>query len=469
MKSPLLALFFASGFAFAAPDRLPEFRYSADIVLDAKGAIYALELPVEIYRGIARRDLGDLRVLNAANEVVPHALVRAESSERKPAESLPMTYFPLYGPQGRPVEDLALRVERKADGTLSAVVAPGVRRGADRRLLGYVIDASAATSALRELRFDWPAGPAGTSLNLRIEASDDLRAWRVAGSGPLIVLRQGDLLLERRSIELAPPTKAKYFRATWRAADEEFKLTGVTARPVDAVAETPRSWLRAAGVAGAKPGEFVFALPASLPVDRLRFELPNENTVASVAIAVQERPSGPEHAIRSAILYRMDHRGEKLLSPDLEIAATAAHRWVMRVGPRGGGLGSGAPVLQAGWLPHRMVFVARGELPFRVAFGNPDAAVASLALQSLVPGYAADKPLPALAARFGEIQARQLTQVTGIEAVRDYVEQMDHKKMWLWGTLILAVLVIVGMALRLTRQMPAPSEPAKPRPPYQAP
>ena len=41
--------------------------------------------------------------------------------------------------------------------------------------------------------------------------------------------------------------------------------------------------------------------------------------------------------------------------------------------------------------------------------------------------------------------------------------------MWLWGTLILAVLVIVGMALRLSRQMPAPGEPAKPRPPYQAP
>jgi hypothetical protein len=464
----LLALLFAFQLAFAAPDRLPEFGYSANIALEGKGAIYALELPVEIYRGIARRDLGDLRVLNGSNEVVPHALVRPAASENKPAAPLPMTFFPLYGPAGRPVEDLALRVERKPDGTLSAVVAPGERRAAGRRLLGYVIDASAATTAMRELRFDWPAGPEGTAVNVRIEASDDLKSWRTVASGPLIVLRQGELLLERRAIELLP-TKAKYFRVGWRPADEEFKLTGVAAVPVDATADTARSWLRVAGAAGAKPGEFVFEWPGSLLVDRLRFELPNENTVASVALVVQARPNGPERALRSAVLYRMDHRGEKLLNPDLEIAPTAAQRWLMRVDMRGGGLGSGSPVVHAGWLPHRMVFVARGEPPFRAVFGNAEATPAGLAVQSLVPGYAADKPLSALAARLGAVQSRELTTPAPADVVRIYFEQMDRKKMWLWGTLIFAVLVIVGMALRLTRQLPAPGEPAKSRPPYQAP
>jgi hypothetical protein len=42
---------------------------------------------------------------------------------------------------------------------------------------------------------------------------------------------------------------------------------------------------------------------------------------------------------------------------------------------------------------------------------------------------------------------------------------MDEKKLWLWGSLVLAVLVIVGMAFKLTRQMPAPGEPPKPRTP----
>lgn len=468
MKWLPLLLLFAVRAAVAAPERLPEFRHSAEIALEGRGAIYALELPEAAYRGMARRDLGDLRVLNGAGEVVPHALLRSAASESKPAAPLPVSFFPLYGPAGRPVEDLALHVERKTDGTLSAVVTPGNRRAPGRRLLGYVVDASAATAATRELRFDWPAGPEGTSVSLRVEASDDLKSWRVLASGPLIALRQGELLLERRAIEL-PPTKAKYFRVAWRPSDDELKLTGVSTVPVDAVSEAPRSWSRVAAAAGAKPGEYVFELPASLPVDRLRFELPSENTVASVTLAVQDRPTGPERALRTAVLYRMEQRGEKLHNPDLEITPTAAPRWVMRVDMRGGGLGSGLPAVQAGWLPHRLVFVARGEPPFRVVFGNAEARPAGLAVQTLVPGYAADKPLPALPARLGAIQSRELAKPTPEDVVRDYFEQMDAKKMWLWGSLVLAVLVIVAMAWRLTRQMAVPGDPGKRRPPYQSP
>ncbi len=88
---------------------------------------------------------------------------------------------------------------------------------------------------MRELRFDWQAGPEGTSLDVRVEASDDLRAWHVAGSGPLIVLRHGDALLERRAIELSP-MKRKYDRISWRPGQDALKLTGVSALPVDAVA-----------------------------------------------------------------------------------------------------------------------------------------------------------------------------------------------------------------------------------------
>lgn len=452
---------------FGAAERLPEFGHAAEIVLEGKGAIYTVDLPVEVYRGIARRDLGDLRVLNGAGEVVPHALLRSPASESKPAAPIAMTFFPLYGPPGRPVNDLALRVERKPDGSLSALVTPGERRAAGRRLLGYVIDASAAAVAARELRFDWPAGPEGTSLNVRVEASDDLRTWRALASGSLVVLRQGDLLLERRAIEL-PPVREKYFRVTWHPAEEEFKLAGVAAVPVDATSESPRAWLRVAGVAGAKPGEFVFELPGALPVDRLRFELPNENTVVSVSLAVQERTNGAERAVRSAVLYRMDHRGEKLLNPDLEIAPTTSQRWLMRVDLRGGGLGSGLPAVNAGWLPHRLVFVARGEAPFRLAFGNAEAASAALPVQSLVPGYAADKPLPALPARLGTVRSRELAKAAPGEVARTYLEQMDRKKMWLWGALILAVIVIVGMAWRLMRQMPGEGGAPKSPPPYQA-
>jgi len=465
MRTLLSAVFLSlAASAVAQPQRLPEFSRSAELSLEGKGAIYALDLPVEVYRGIERRDLGDLRIHNGAGEFVPHALLRPASSERKQVAPVSLPFFPLLGPAGRAIEDLQVRVERRPDGAVKAFIGSAGRGATARSTVAYIVDASGSSDPIRELRFDWKVGSEGTSIDARVEASDDLKSWRAVGSGALIVLRHGEALLERRSIEVAP-TKAKYLRVSWRPAQEAWNLSGVSASPVDAVADTPRAWLQVAGSAGAKPGEYVFELPMSLPVDRLRFELPQENTVAWTTVLVQPKPGAPERAIASSVLYRMEHKGQKLVNPDLEVAAIAEPRLVLRVDPRGGGIGSGLPVLQAGYVPHRLVFVARGEPPFRALFGNQEVAPAALAVHTIVPGYAADRPLPALASRLGEVRVREIVKPTGIEAARDYAERLDERKLWLWGSLILAVVVIVGMALKLSRRMPAPGEPPRPRAP----
>jgi hypothetical protein len=463
MRSLSFAALLCASAALAQPASMPEFARSAELTLEGKGAIYSLELPVEVYKGLERRDLGDLRVQNAAAESVPHALMLPALSERKPAAPLSLPYFPLLGAPGKPVEDMTLRVERGPDGTVKAVVSTGERGATARRTVAYVVDASAAKSALRELRFDWQPESDSTSLDLRIEASDDLRSWRSVGSGILIRLKHGDAMLDRSSIQLSP-TKADYFRISWRG-QESWKLTGVSALPVDAFAVSARTWLRVQATAGPKPGEYVFELPTSLPVDRLRFELPQENTVASSVLVAQPRIGAQERTITSSVLYRMEHSGQKLVNPDLEIPPTAEPRWVLRVDSRGGGLGGGMPVLHAGYLPHRLVFVARGEAPFRAQFGNKEAVPTALAVHMIVPGYAPDKAIPALTARVGEVRTREIVKPTGIDAARDYAGKVDEKKVWLWVALIAAVLVIVGMAFKLTRQMPAPGEPPKPRVP----
>lgn len=464
MKLITVLALLACPFAAAAAGKPPQFAHAAPLALEAKGAIYALTLPAEVYRGLARRDLGDLRVLNGAGEEVPHALERLAATERTAGATLALAYFPVFAPAGGQSEAVSMSVERRADGTLRAAIVSGDRRAAARGVVGYVIDASAASAALRQLRFDWPVGSEGGTLDVRIEASDDLRSWRPAGSGPLLVLRRGETVLERRTVDFAP-VRAKYFRMSWRAGQGDPKLTGVTAQTVDASTDAQRAWLRFDGASGAKPGEYVFELPPSLPVDRLRFELPQQNTVVSAVLTTQDRPAGPERHVASAVLYRMEHGGEKLESPDLQIAATAEKRWLLRVDARGGGLGGGMPALNAGWLPHRLIFIARGDGPFQLVFGNADAASSAMAVTALVPGHASDKPVAALGAKLGAVATREIPALTPVVAARDYVDQMDRKKLWLWGSLLLAVLVIVGMAWRLTREMPAPGEPPKSRPP----
>ncbi len=461
MRALALALLLSTG-ALAAD--APRATHSAPLETQGKGAVFALALPEAVYRGVARRDLGDLRVLNGAGEVVPYALERVAASEKVAGTSLALPFFPIAAAPGRQIEELSLRVERRADGTVTAVATPGERRAPERRVVGYLIDASAAPAALRELRFDWLAGPDGTVLDAHIEASDDLRAWRAIASGPLLVLRRGEATLERRAIDL-PALRAKYLRLSWRPGQQDPKLSGVAAQLVDAAADAARNWSRFEAVAGAKPGEYLFELPPALPVDRVRLELPQENTVVQATLAVQERSGGPERRLLSAVFYRMEHGGQKLSNSDLKLAPTTERRWLLRVDLRGGGMGGGMPVLHAGWLPHRLLFVARGDPPFKLLFGNSDLAPAAMPTRALLPGIAEDKPIEALPATLGKVASAPLPARSSADEVRGYFGQMDRKKLWLWGSLLLAVLVIVGMAWRLAREMPAPGEPPKSRPP----
>jgi hypothetical protein len=116
---------------------------------------------------------------------------------------------------------------------------------------------------------------------------------------------------------------------------------------------------------------------------------------------------------------------------------------------------------QAAELPADSLFA----LPLADLESDPLGVLAKLYDQLALPGYSADKEIPALAARLGTVRTREIVQPTGIEAARDYAGKVDEKKVWLWVALIAAVLVIVGMAFKLTRQMPAPGERPKPRVP----
>jgi hypothetical protein len=52
-----------------------DFAYAASVEVSSQEALLWLELPSAVYEGAVRTDLGDLRVFNAAGEVVPHAFL----------------------------------------------------------------------------------------------------------------------------------------------------------------------------------------------------------------------------------------------------------------------------------------------------------------------------------------------------------------------------------------------------------
>ncbi len=439
------------------------FAYGASIRADASESLYRLELPRAVYRGAVRRDLGDLRVFNGASEVVPHAFRPRASTETQKREPVALGFFPLYGEEPNQLDGLSLRVERRASGTIIKLDERAGSPGS-KNLLAYLVDASALQIPVRALDLEVQGGGAYAA-NLSVEAGDDLSTWStVVARAPILSLQHAGAMLEQRRIEFAS-RKPKYFRISWSGMPATARLGALRAEPGDAQVDAVRQWEPVPGRAVAdKPGEYVFDAQGQFPADRLRLELPQANTVVQVRFASRARADSPWRPLAGATAYRLRRDGVDVSNPDVPTGENADRYWLLRVDQKGGGLGAGEPRLLLGWLPQEIVWVARGNPPFTLAYGSREAKPSAYAIESLIPGYRRDADLGAKVATVAQGSTASVKSVDvdapavlGGQSVLE--ERIDLKRGALWAALVAGVAFLGWMAWRLLKQMNAGARP----------
>ncbi len=454
MKS-LLALLLAPALCLAA-EQPQDFAFGLPVQVDGREALYEVEIPASVYQGITRPDLGDVRVFNADAEPVPFALEPRPPQRAQKPQPIALQYFPLYGEQAADLDGLRLRVEKSGAGTVVSVKSDGGEPLAKRRLLAYLVDASALKQPYEALELDWRQDSASYATNLRVEASDDLKSWTtVLSQAPLVRIEHDGQRLEQRTVEFQPRT-AKYLRLSWPAfgkADgpgraEPLELTRVMVRTGDIALEPERAWREALPEAGEKPGEYLFDLGGQFPVERVRFALPQENTIARVELFSRPDSRHDWQLVTSSVIYRLMQQGHQVSSPDLAVAMNTNRYWLLRVDQNGGGLGSGLPRLSAGWVPQKLVFAARGKDPFQIAYGSSKVQAAAYPIETVVPGWRSDQR-PKLA--HAELLPERL--LGGAAALH---RPFNYRVWGLWGALTLGVLLLAWMAWRLSKQMQSP-------------
>jgi hypothetical protein len=109
------------------------------------------------------------------------------------------------------------------------------------------------------------------------------------------------------------------------------------------------------------------------------------------------------------------------------------------------------------WVPHEVVFVARGDGPFLLAYGNGKAKPGALALSTVLPRRDEHPLTQARAASVGEVSgAAPVAPSLFAEPGRFFshlAENREFKKWVLWGALVVGVLLLAGMAFRLLRNL----------------
>jgi hypothetical protein len=367
--------------------------------------------------------------------------------ERKPPIALPL--FPLYVDRERSdVTGLTLNVVRGAAGTSISVATADGQSAKGGELGGYVLDLTAFDEPLTALFVALPDAAGAATMRLKVDASDDLAAWRrVVSDATLVNLEHAGRRLTRDRIEFAP-TQAKYLRLSWSVGRPAIDFTAVSGEFGDRAVEAARQWREATGTTVAdREGEYEFDLLGAFPVDRIELLLPEQNSVVPAQLLARATPKDAWQPVASAVFYRLQQPGGEVTSAPVGIAGGERRYWLLRVDPRSGGLGREAPRFRAGWQPQELVFAARGPGPFMLAYGSRVATPGALPIATLVPGYDPAKGLPD---SIGIARSASPTRLGGPDRLR---EPVDTKRGLLWASLVLGALMLGWMAWRLSRDM----------------
>jgi hypothetical protein len=456
MKFPCLLLMFCASCAHAQ-DASESFRQRAEIAIEGPGPFYQAVLPLAVYQGVDRADLADLRVRNGAGETVPYALMQTQATSISEMTETALQVFPLQsaGPADSASggdDAVTVEVRRKGDDTLVAVRKNTQRASGAMR--GLILDNSKLADRVRALRL--VLGPNAPSfVRFSLETSNDLADWNVLNAEAQVVrLDHGGQRIENDRIEWEGRA-GKYLRILWsdpqHAPTIEKVIAGATRTSIK---PAPIVWSGRLQPFKVDRGAYDYALPGKMPLEQLRIHLAQPNSLAPISIQAR-RPSSPRQQIPDAWerladtnVYRLATGQGEVVSAPLQLNLPTESRLRLVVDQRGGGLGKDAPLIEVGFTPQVLVFLARGAAPFTLAWGSAQAKPSALPIAMLMPTFKDDKPIAASPARIGAALAAAPAPAAASEAPKQ-----PAAPTLLWLVLLAGVAVLGGMAWLLIRQM----------------
>jgi hypothetical protein len=410
MLAPLLFTLGLAAATPALPARWSAWKYVRGIDTGAHAGSVSVSVPPSIYAN-AQPSLDDLRVVTAAGEAVPFAIV-------VPPEAAPERWL-----------DAPLQDQGDVRGRYTQAVADV---GSERRT-HQALDI--ATSLER------------FSTSVDVDASDDLRTWRSIRTGAPIYDYRSDGLASN-TIVTFPASTARYLRVRVASPGEPFPIDGVRVAQLTGAAAPSNRYAVALGppahAAKAKTTTYALDGIALVPVDRFRLDASTAHF--SREVDVERSSDGKDWETVTSREISRSAPGRDALTIDFD--ETQGRRWRIVIHD-----GDDQPLravrLDAFGQPRRVAFDAERGASYVLLYGDPSADAPSF-------DYVKTHDAAALA-RAPDVR------LGGPELNAAFVPHAEPQKPWterngwvLWVALGIAVLGIGGAAIK-TLSAPPPT------------
>jgi hypothetical protein len=451
-----------------------EFAMQLPLSVSGDNGVVQLLLPLAVYQHSRSAELADIRVYNAAGQLLPYALHRPTYRSRIETRERAGALFPIYASESvrGSASSLELQLRTGADGSLLTINAPAAAAptATQQRLAAIIIDlgASERDEVLESLVFELPEAHSDYRARIAVERSDDLKLWDGVAHDGIDWISAADASgrLVNDRIEV-PGGQGRYLKIRWVEGDPVV-FASVRARWRSAsVRLDPTLEVMLDAQPGRVEGDFLYRTSPAINATAVGLDLPEANTVLPVSIGFyrEQRQPQPKWLFQSRVdntFYRLTHNGRERRSSRIHIAPMSGAEWVVR--PHTGG--HSAPRLVLGWQPQTLVFNAQGSgfvlgvgaeaEVYRHWLGGPSP------LEQVAPGYSRDEIEQLERARVGELQPTPQnggSAVPAVEAADEAAEAARMRRFALWSILGVGVLLLGYMTWRLLQQVNPPDQP----------
>jgi len=437
----------AASRAFGASPTLQDYAQGIEITAPEGLPLVETTLPDGVYQGATRADLGDVRVFNADGLPVPHAFCTTPATTEPTITELPLPVFQLR--EATADANGGTRVElQTAGGTQINVLEAGSGQPTVANGRIHIIDARDSDDPVRAIQFDWQSPDGASQAQVSIEGSDDLDRWRVlVPASTLLLATRGNEQLRRERIEL-PLQSYDYLRVQRTDGGPPLAINRVVAERVGQVLEIDPQWFMATMLVTDDIQVLFFDSARRAPVSYARLRLPQENSSVRVTLHSRNDGKAPWTERWSGEVYRIVTDTERRESPPAHFSATTDRYWRLRIAndPQL----YRATLMELGYRPARLRFLAQGSSPFTLAYGSRRAEIA--------PANGCDTLLADVGANeraklVSEGVVGLARSLGGESALRPVPRETPTRLIVLWSVLIVGVAVLVAMALALLKRV----------------
>ncbi len=430
--------------AYAKPLTVDDFAYNATLS-DAKSSLRQVSLPLNLLQNMQRRDYGDLRVFSAEGQIVPHQFIHA-MSEAKTLET-ELTFYPFSQQQiANPANIRVIIDQRQGRQSVDINQQLNQAESAKSHEYLYIIENLNAKrkQGLCKLKLEWEQSTPSMILPFSLESSDNLQSWISRGrSFNVSNLSYAGAQLTRKEVDFSC-TSDKYLRLTWLKPKQQVRLTKVSGLYSTAGEQTIQ-WKNFAKPIYDKAGNWLFENDVVASLLQMEFVAPQDGLLYQGKLYSRNNTKTPWRFRKNITQYRLNIGETSLQSSAFSLTANNDRYWKLEPGYEGQLSENQLPEIRTGWQQQQLVFLAQGNAPFQIAYGNPSIVPANnTGLSQLIRTFN-DTGVTPDAVTVGNTQHNKSTPKIETD--------IPWKIIGLWALLIIGTGMLAYMALNLYQQM----------------